>query len=92
MKFRRPLDSVLQTEVDSGLALLDPNTNTYFLLNKTGAVVWAKLEEPVSLEEICTEVARRFSVTEDRCKEDIIALLDTMTQKGFVVSLDEGST
>ena len=91
MKFRRPLDSVLQTEVDSGLALLDPNTNTYFLLNKTGAVVWAKLEETVSLEEICAEVARRFNVTEERCKGDIIALLGTMTQKGFVVSVDEGS-
>ena len=63
MRYRRPTDSVLHTEVDSGLALLDPATNTYFLLNKTGAMVWEKLEEEVSLEEICHEIASRFEVS-----------------------------
>ncbi|MEL6756018.1 MAG: PqqD family protein [Pseudomonadota bacterium] len=91
MKFQRSSASILQTEVDSGLALLDPETHTYFLLNKTGAVIWDKLQGEVSLDEICTEVASQFEVSEEGCKNDVRALLDTMAEKGFLEAHDEGS-
>lgn len=91
MKFRRSLDRVLQTEVDGGIALLDHTTNTYFLLNTTGAVVWTTLEDEVTVDEICSKVASHFDVTEEHCKSDVLSLIDSMKLKGFVISSDEGS-
>ncbi|MEL7110631.1 MAG: PqqD family protein [Pseudomonadota bacterium] len=91
MKFKRPADGVLHTEVDSGLALLDPNTNTYFLLNRTGAIVWMALEQEVTLEELCAKVADRFDVTAEICQPDVMGLLDMMVAKGFVVTGDEST-
>lgn len=90
MKFRRPDGGVLHTEVESGLALLDATTNTYFLLNKTGSVVWMHLDQEVSLDEICAEVAEKFDVTQEACRTDVQGLLDTLVSKGFVVAVDEG--
>ena len=91
MKFRRLVDQVLQTEVDGGLALLDPNTNTYFLLNQTGALVWRALEEEASIDEICAAVAGRFDVTKDHCRDDVTDLLNSMALKGLIVPSHEGS-
>jgi len=89
MKFRRLNDRVLQTEVDSGLALLDSATNTYFLLNNTGAVVWNKLEAASDLDEICAYVADQFDVTKEECQDDVQSLLDDLALKGFLVTSDE---
>jgi len=91
MKFQRQTDGVLQTEVDSGLALLDPNSNTYFLLNRTGAVIWQKLEQEATLDEICAEVAGQFDITAEVCREDVKSLLAAIKDKGFLITHDEGS-
>lgn len=85
------MDSVLQTEVDSGLALLDPSSNTYFLLNRTGAVIWNKLEQESTLDEICAEVADKFDIAAEACRDDVESLLASMQGKGFLITNDEGS-
>lgn len=91
MKFQQPPDKVLQTEVDAGLALLDPNTNTYFLLNQTGASIWAELEEEKSLDELCAAIAAQFDVSPSGCRDDVKGMLDALTGKGLIVSRNEGS-
>lgn len=92
MMFRRSKDRVLQTEVDGGIALLDPVTNTYFLLNRTGAIVWSTLQKESTLDDVCAEVANQFDVTTERCKDDVMRLIDSMAQRGFVVTKDAEST
>lgn len=91
MKFRRSTDHVLQTDVDGGIALLDPQTNSYYLLNGTGAVIWDALDAECSVDEICALVASRFRVSEERCKSDVENLISSMTKKGFVVPSNESA-
>jgi len=91
-KHKRPSNSVFETEVDSGLALLDANSNTYFLLNKTGAVIWAQLEQSSTLEEICNELANRFDVAAEDCRDDVVSLLESLESKGFLISSDESAS
>lgn len=85
MKMRRSED-VLQSEVEAGLALLDPKSNTYFLLNRTGSLVWAELEEPKSLDQLCDAISESFDVSVSQCKSDVESLLSALTEKGLVLS------
>lgn len=90
MRYQRTQNEVLQTEVDAGLALLDAKTNTYFLLNRTGSLIWDQLEEERSVDELCATVARKFEVTAANCKNDVEGMLSALTNKGLVVvSSDE---
>lgn len=89
MKYQRSSDSVFHTEVDAGVALLEPTSNTYYLLNATGSVVWSILEDRVTIDDICNAVAERFDVTKDQCKKDVVDLVEIMRRKGFVVSREE---
>lgn len=89
MRFKRQSSNVLQSDVESGIALLDSGSNTYFLLNRTGAVIWAELEVAKSLEELCESVSKQFSVGSADCEQDVKQLIDTMVRKGLVVADDE---
>lgn len=89
MKYKRTTDSLLQTEIDSGLALLDIKSHTYFLLNDTGTLVWSQLKQERSLDELCEAVSLRFDVSTEGCKTDVSNLLAELTSKGWVVLDDE---
>lgn len=89
MRFKRKSSNILQSDVEAGVALLDAESNTYFLLNNSGAVIWAELQDARSLDEICEAVAKEFDVSSDDCKRDIEQMLDSMVLKGLVVADDE---
>lgn len=89
MKFIRSQEGVLDVEVDSGLALLDVKSNTYFLLNQTGAVLWAELAHEKSLDELCRIIEYKFDVSAERCEADVQEIVEVLVQKGWVGSSHE---
>lgn len=89
MRFKRQSSNVLQSDVEAGLALLDSESNTYFLLNRTGSVVWTELESAKSLDQLCDAVSEQFSISSADCRHDVEQLIDSMILKGLVVADDE---
>lgn len=85
MKYQQTRNEVLQTEVEAGLALLDASSNTYFLLNATGSVIWNELSEKKSVDELCSAIASRFEVSVANCRNDVENVLSALTNKGLVV-------
>ena len=89
MKYQRKSDDILQSEVESGLALLDPSSNTYFMLNRTGACVWDELTDLKSLDELCEAVSMEFNVSASACRADVEGMINAMATKGLIVLSDE---
>lgn len=89
MKYIQTPDKVIHTELDTGSALLDVETNTYFLLNKTGALVWDSMQEHRTLDQLCDTVASKFNVSEAECKADVQKLLLELLKKDLVVGIEE---
>ena len=88
MGYKRSIE-VLQTETDTGLALLDSPSNTYFLLNATGAFIWSELQQESTLEDLCASVSNTFNVAEAECKADVKAIISALREKGLIVTSDE---
>lgn len=91
MKFRRASSGILQAEVDAGLALLDPASNKYFLLNKSGAVLWAELENEKTIDDLCAAVSDLFNVSRETCRGDVEDTVQTLAGKGLIVASGECS-
>lgn len=70
-----PVDRVLTTELGSGLALLELNSNEYFSLDEVGAFVWACFHNPNTVRNAITDVARHYEITEAECAEDVEGLV-----------------
>jgi sensor domain CHASE-containing protein len=75
--------AVVECAIDGGIALLDIDRNVYFSLNKTGAVVWAALREPRSVEEISTLLSEKFHTTAEACRGDVARLVGRLVDVGL---------
>jgi hypothetical protein len=71
----------LQDEV----ILFQPELNQFCILNHTASVIWARLAQPATSEEISTEVRVQFAdVTEDDALHDVEQALRQMVDQQLI--------
>ena len=74
----------VSSDLDGDAVILNLNSGVYFGLNPVGARVWELLQEPRTVDEICGTVRQEFEVEPDRCRRDLINLLEQMRNEGLV--------
>jgi hypothetical protein len=68
--------------------LFDPEKNTFFQLNATAAVVWERLADPCTAEQLASEVKNRFEAASADVLHEVQALLQQMLNHKLVVRVD----
>jgi hypothetical protein len=67
------------------MILLDPETNEFCILNQTAAVIWSRVAQPATSEEIAAEVSAQFAgVTEVDVLHDVEEALRQMEDRRLV--------
>ncbi len=66
------------------LAVLDMASGSYFGLNATAAELWHLLDRPQPLESLCRTLQSGFEVDADRCRVEVLALLERLCAAGLV--------
>jgi len=61
--------------IEGQAAIVTPEDGVLRLLNSVGTFIWTRIEKPVSLSNLIKAVMRKFDVTEDRAKKDIIGFI-----------------
>ena len=75
---------IWQRGIDGETLLLNPDTAAALALNASGHVVWQLLDGRHSVEQIVAAVRRHFRSVPDTVTADILALLDTLAEGGFI--------
>lgn len=76
-------DNKVAAEMGDEAVVLDIESGYYFQLNKSGARIWALLEAPISVAELCTKIEARFEVDHATCRAEVAAFLELMRDKGL---------
>ncbi|MCW3836913.1 PqqD family protein [Sphingomonas canadensis] len=63
--------SVMFSEVEQGTVLMNIESGTYFDLDPIGSAVWALLESPATLPELCAALVARYEVDSETCHADV---------------------
>ncbi len=66
------------------MVMMDMDQGKYFSLNQTATVIWEMLENPMTIEDICTRLAEDFEVDMRQCREDVLSYLEEMTDRGLI--------
>jgi hypothetical protein len=77
-------DEPLTARVDDDLVMLNPVQSRYFGLDAIGRRVWELLEEPRSVDAICTSLQDEFDVSPQTCRADVLTFLEQMVDAGLV--------
>jgi len=80
----KPKPSVIETNLETELVLLDPETREMFSLNPVGRAIWRALPER-TVAALASEVTRTFDVGYDQALQDVREVLGELLDAGLIV-------
>ena len=57
---------------------------SFYTLNETAATIWAALEQPKNLPEICDVIGHQYEISEEKAEEDVALFMREMCSLGLV--------
>ena len=87
------LPGLAEAHVDGDLVALHIENGTYYSFNETAARIWALLDCPKSVAELCAALAAEYEIDAQACAGDVLLLLRDLEKDGLVnlVAPDPGS-
>jgi hypothetical protein len=77
-------EHLLSTLLGDELVMMDLESGNYLSLNKTGAVIWAEIEQPVAVAELIKRLTARFDIDETDCLADTVQYLQKMREQNII--------
>jgi hypothetical protein len=71
-------------EVDGETVMMSVQAGKYYSLDAVGTRIWALLEQPRTVAEICSILVEEFEVTPDQCQADVLAFLERLAADELV--------
>lgn len=78
------VDHQTSAEVDGEKVILDLEEGVYYGLNPVGTQVWKRIQEPMPVGELVSEIASGYEVEYERCFQDVIALLCDLEEHDLI--------
>jgi hypothetical protein len=79
----------LYSELKGEGVILSLKNGKYYGVNSVGACIWETVQNPVTFQEIQSNVMREFDVNEALCRQDVLSFLEKMTKEELVEVVDE---
>jgi len=79
---RKP--AVVGADVAADTVLLDVDSGYFFQLNRTGARIWAFVEEPQTFRAVCDHMAAGHRVDEGECRRDVTEFVADLIDRGVL--------
>lgn len=77
-------DHQTSAEVDGESVILDLEDGIYYGLNPMGARIWKQIQEPTAVEEITEAITAEYDVDAERCREDVLSLLQDLKENKLI--------
>lgn len=74
----------ISSQLDDEAVILALRDGVYYGVNPVGARVWALVQTPRTVEEICSTIQSEYDVEAARCERDVIDLLHRLEGSGLV--------
>jgi hypothetical protein len=75
---------VTSAEVDDEMVMMSLASDAYFGLDDIGTRIWALLEKPITLGEVCRALQGEYDVTPEQCARDVLLFVTELAEKGLV--------
>lgn len=76
--------AVVGADVADDAILLDIDSGYFFQLNRTGAKIWAFVEEPQTLGALTDHMAASYKVDVETCRSDVTEFVADLIDRGVL--------
>lgn len=74
----------LFSTIDEEVVMLSVPNGEYYNLNSMGSYIWKKLEIPMTLGDLITNLCEEFEVEEQLCLQETKAFIEGLKEKNIV--------
>ena len=80
----RRLPDFVSTDMDGETVLMSIEHGSYFGVGGVAALIWEKLEQPRTEDELVSLIQAEFDVSEQDCRKDVQAFLADLVKNRLV--------
>ena len=77
-------EDVIAQQVKEETVMMSLETDRYYALDAVGTEVWALLEQPTSLTDLCAALREIFDVEPGTCLREVSSLVETLIDEKLV--------
>jgi hypothetical protein len=77
-------NNIIFSEMDGETVMMSVEKGEYYGVNPIGSRIWALLETPKKVSELCAALLPDYDVTAEQCSRDVMVFLSEMTEKGVI--------
>lgn len=74
----------LAAEIDNELVLMSLEKDCYYGLDVISTDIWQRLEKPVVVADICTDLLKEYEADAETINRDMLALLEKFAAEGLI--------
>ena len=76
--------TVLSTQMDEELVLMDVQTGNYFSLEEVSLEIWRALAEPMTVSDLCDRLIARYDAPEPRIRASVLKFLEKCKEHDLI--------
>ncbi|MBI4789684.1 MAG: PqqD family protein [Chloroflexi bacterium] len=77
-------DEIVAGKIDDEFVMMSIDNGKYYLMNPTGSRIWALLDEPRTIGELCAVLTGEFKITAADCQKEVVEFIDQLAARQVV--------
>ena len=77
-------ETILFTDLDDTVVMMDVDEGRYYELDPVGAKIWTLLDTARTVAELCEALVAAYDVEPEVCRRDVLAFLNEIEDMGLV--------
>ena len=82
------VEELVSSDLDGETVMMSVQNGKYYGMDKIGSRIWALIEEPRSVSNVCDTILGEFDVSRERCEQDVLAFLNKLAEDNLVKVID----
>ena len=79
-------EGLMTADMNGSAVMMDIMSGKYYNLGEVGGRIWEMLEEPMTLGALVQKLTAEYDVSAERCRSDMLPFLNTLIERGLLVT------
>ena len=75
---------ILFDKVGQEVVMINLQEGRYFIMDEIAAEIWARIETPVRVADLCATLTDKFEVAPETCQRDVLVFLERLGEKNLL--------
>ena len=80
---------IISSKMDNEVVMMSVEKGNYYGLNQVGSEIWEKLNEPLTVTDLCSKLLIEYNVEREQCERDVMTYLEKLVEEGLILVSDQ---